>query len=678
MMRKFVSKHFKCAGKMFVVLGFCFLSVLLLSDGFAALLENDVEVKPNSDLIYYLNVSYDGVDKNGVSSSDTTKAEIKSGIMYVEDKIPEGLKFNGFVTTEDGTIGAVKRDTGEMCLGNVVDDTDGTETLNSYHGLHYDEATRTVTFAVKNLQAGCMLTVGIKTVTPTIDDPDTIEVETRRDFYNFATIRENLLTVFSNTVHVFMGDEFIQTYKVSYEYTGDIPSEAPTVPVATNYAEGISVGIAPNVNLEGYIFNGWTTTDASVSNGSFKMPANNVVFTGSFTKINPNKVTYSLDGIVPPNYVLPSDKEYYSGTMVSVDSLKVGDVFNGYRFLGWKSSDVTISADGDFTMPANDVVLVGEFEEVTYKVIYKFYDTVLPPNSDSYLPVTKEYRPGDTVTLETVTEPNGYKFLGWYKESSFTMPSEDVTIYGEWKVQTGTFEPTITKTVVSEKSYFRTGDTVKFKITVKNTATFAIRDVIVRENTADAKFVSGNGYTLSTDRIANISSIPAGGSVDLYSEYIIKSTDNVSVQNEVELLGALADNNYEIVDKEYKAAATVYLQSKIKVCKNIDGVAVDNTFQFKIEGNDYSTWVNLLKDECKTVYVDPGVYKVTEVLPQEYEISSITGLALESENSGNLTVETGKNYEVTFTNVFKKKGFLHSSGRIINKIMGRSEIQNET
>lgn len=670
-MNKINPKRLRNIGKIIGVFVLAFLSIFLLSDVFAALLDNDVEVKPNSDLIYYLDVSYDGVDKNGVSSSDTVKANIKSGVMYIEDKIPDGLKFNGFVTTEDGTIGAVKRDTGEMCLGNVIDDTDGTETLNSYHGLHYDEATRTVTFRVKNLQAGCKLTVGIKTITPsTVDDPDTADVETRIDFYNFATIKESALTKVSNTVHVFMGDEFLPTYNVSYVFTGDVPSEVPTIPTILNYVEGMSVGVAPNINIEGYTFSGWTTSDVTISNGSFKMPAKNVVLSGSFTKIIPNKVTYSLNGITPPSYVLPSDKEYYTGSMVSIDSLKEGDVFNGYRFLGWKSSEVTISKDGDFEMPDSDVALVGEFEEVTYKVIYKFYDTVLPPNSDTYLPTEKEYKPGDTVTLDIVTEPSGYKFLGWYKENTFTMPNEDVTVYGEWKVQKGTFEPTITKEVVGEKTYYRSGDTITFKITIKNNATFAIKDITVRENTEGVNFKTGTNYTLLTDRIASITSIPAGGKIELYSTYKVKSTDSVSINNKVELLGAAADNNYEIADKEYIATATVPLQSRIKICKKIDGVSVDNTFQFEINNTNYNTWINLNKDECKTLYVDPGTYEIREIIPQEYEIKTVTGLTIDEFGIGTLNVNAGSDYEVTFTNTFKKKGFLHSTGRIVNKVAG--------
>ena len=50
---------------------------------YAVVLDNDVEEEENSELTYYLDVSYDGVDKNGVESSDTTISEITSGYMYV-------------------------------------------------------------------------------------------------------------------------------------------------------------------------------------------------------------------------------------------------------------------------------------------------------------------------------------------------------------------------------------------------------------------------------------------------------------------------------------------------------------------------------------------------------------------------------------------------------------------
>ena len=657
------------------------LAFLIMRKSFAVVLDNDVEVAENSELTYYLNVSYDGVDKNGVSSTTTTVSDINSGYLYVEDKLPEGLIFSGFVTTEDGSIGAVKRGSADSCPGSVVDDTkeESTDTgvwnddytEYTYHGLHYDATTRTVRFAVKNLQAGCELTVGIRTTTPTIDDPNTPEKEVRRDFYNFATASEEGLVVQSNTVHTFMGSEFETMYSVSYEYAGSVPENAPTLPIPMTYSAGTSVGVAANASLEGYTFSGWTTDDVLITDGSFQMPEHEVVFQGSFTPVETYSVRYEIEGVTPPGYVLPTEKEYYAGTVVSLDSLQAGNVFNDYRFLGWSSSDVTIDSSSEFEMPEQDVVITGRFEEVTYRVSYQFYDTVLPPNAEDYLPETKSYRPGETVHVEDVLgEPSGYVFLGWYKESEFEMPEQDVVIYGEWKVQPGTFEPEITKQVVSTKDYYHYGDEVQFAITVTNLESFAIQNVIVRDDIAS--FEAGSNYTVLSDHVIQIDEIPAGESFEVYATYSVAKEDTGTIVNTAQILGATAENGYELYEKEYQATASFEIQSKITICKEVSGVSVPNTFQFAVTGvdNDFATWVTISKDECETIYVDPAAYRIREIVPQEYEILNVSGAI--TSNASVLEVVSGQDYQITYTNSFKKKGFYHSFGRVVNQILGVS------
>ena len=419
-----------------LIIGIIFTLVIRTSH--ADPLENDTEVEPNTDLTYYLKVKYDGVDKEGVESDDNTLANINSSYITVTDKIPEGLTFKDFVTTSDGSIGAAKRSDGTTpCAGNVVDDTNEASptqgewnqgnTEYTYHGLHYNAGTRTVTFKVKGLKAGCQLTVGIiTTTTATIDDPNTQEVETRRDFYNFAEAVEGPLSVPSNTVHAYMGNSATM-HNVSYSYTGTVPTGAPSAPSTTSYAEGAKVGVAASPTLEGYTFSGWTTNDATISNGSFTMPNTNVTLTGSFTAKTKHTVTYSITGTTPDGYVLPTTKSYSAGEIVEVDTLKAGDIINGYKFLGWTSS-VTIT-DGEFEMPNTNVTITGSFEQVTYKVSYRFHPGVLPPNSDSLLPADQNYTPGASVTLAADPSASGYKFLGWYHENNFTMPEENVVIY---------------------------------------------------------------------------------------------------------------------------------------------------------------------------------------------------------------------------------------------------------
>ena len=276
-------RYFETIIVVFALVVFILLLILFLDKSLATVLNNDVSIEENSELIYYLKVSYDGIDKNGVVSNASTVSEINSRTIFVEDKLPGGLIFSGFVTTSSGSIGAVKRSDGSICSGLVVDDTNSNGVWNSnnteytYHGLHYNVNNNTITFKVKDLQAGCDLTVGVITEAGDLDDVNTSNVELRRDFYNYFSAREREFTVNSNTVHVFMGDENISLYNVYYEYTGIVP-EGIISPSTTSYAPNSFVNMAANTNVEGYTFSGWTTNDVIVTDGNFTMPNSDVTF----------------------------------------------------------------------------------------------------------------------------------------------------------------------------------------------------------------------------------------------------------------------------------------------------------------------------------------------------------------------------------------------------------------
>ena len=517
-------------------LAFIIFFILIFHKSFAVSLESGTKVASNTDLTYYIDVIYDGVDASAVASSDTATANVNSDYIYVEDKLPDGLTFKNFVTTSDGTIGAVKRSDGTSCSGYVVGDS---------AGLVYDSATRTVSFKVKNLQAGCKLTVGIVTTTPNVDKSK------RRDFYNTAFAREDNFTFKSNTVHVFMGDETSSLYTVTYKYTGTVPDEA-VLPTTSSYSAGTTVGVEANPTVPGYNFSGWSSSEVTVSNGSFTMPSSNVTFTGSFTEKTKYAVTYSVTGNVPDGYISPLPKTYGAGDDVKVDTLKAGDIINGYKFLGWTSTTVDLS-EGIFTMPSESVSIVGKFEIVKYTVTYKFQGAVMPNNASSLLPATKSYAPGEMVTLEKISDVSGYKFMGWYKENTFEMPSNNVTIYGEWMLFNGNFAPEISISTVDAKSSYKKGEVVSFKIDVKNTAAYAITDVIVQENLSGATFSKSSNYTLLNSTTAKISTIAAGATASLNASYTAGSDIVNTITNTVELTGAIADNYYYIdQSKSYK------------------------------------------------------------------------------------------------------------------------------
>ena len=635
---------------------------MLFKPSSAQLLFDGVEVAEDSILTYYLKVTYDGVDKYGVVSSNDVMAKVNSGIIMVEDKIPQGLTFLEFVTSSDGSIGAVKKnDPNVLCLGKVIDD--GVINENSYHGLHYDPETRKVSFQVENLQAGCELTVGIKTKTPFLNDPNTPYTTDRKDFYNFAQTQEEDKTENSDTVHVFMGNESATLYDVTY--TLQNAPEGVTAPEVESYTANNEVSVAMEPTVEGYTFSGWTTSDVTINNGKFIMPNNNVTFTGSFIPKEKYRVTYLINGTTPNEYVLPEEKEYYEGKYVDLDSLKAGDIIGSYRFKGWVNQNIELTDTNKFVMPAADVLFVGEFEELTYEVSYQFYDAVLPPNATSLLPQTKKYHAGETVLIEDNPIASGYEFLGWYQEDEFIMPEEDIVIYGEWKELLGKFSPIITKTITSPKAYYQPGDIIDYSIIVENPEDFPLNNIMIQE-TGGSYFVAGEGYEVSSNNYAIIPTLAAHSSIVLSSKYQVKNTDRNSVLTESTITGALADNYYELRDGNYTSSQSATLKPPLKICNSITGIDSSEKIKFAITSDNKVTDILLGNNECKTIYLTPDTYRVRETIPQEYELITITGAV--SNNNTNFAVSEGNEYEINFVNQFKKKGFFHSFGRVINEI----------
>ena len=107
----------------------------------------------------------------------------------------------------------------------------------------------------------------------------------------------------------------IPSYQVKYAYTGTVPAGAPALPADETHKLHTDVTVAPEPTLDGYVFSGWTTVDASVSGNQFKMPGKDVTLTGSWTLRS--DLSYTV------NY-------YWNGTTDKVASSKTvdGQTFN--------------------------------------------------------------------------------------------------------------------------------------------------------------------------------------------------------------------------------------------------------------------------------------------------------------------------------------------------------------
>ena len=296
--------------------------------------------------------------------------------------------------------------------------------------------------------------------------------------YTFSGWNKENFTMPASDV-VISGSFKANSHTVRYELEGDVPANAPALPIAREYSYGEAVTIADDLKLEGYTFSGWnkenfTMDDEDVTiKGSFKvnsytvsyeyenapenapelpaaaaydyrqnvqiaaaptiegytfsgwdkedftMPASDVTIKGSWI-VNSHMVSYEVEGEFPADaLVLPESREYKYGEAVTIaDDLKL----EGYTFSGWDKED--------FAMIDEEVVIKGSFEINSYKVNYEYENA---PENAPALPETKEVKFNSKVEIAAAPTMEGYTFSGWDKED-FTMPASDVTIKGSWIV----------------------------------------------------------------------------------------------------------------------------------------------------------------------------------------------------------------------------------------------------
>lgn len=211
-------------------------------------------------------------------------------------------------------------------------------------------------------------------------------------------------------------------YKVTYEYTGTIPADAPALPGEASYKAGKNVTVAETPTLEGYTFSGWTTSDAAVSSdGSFTMPSKEVKLTGSWTLRS--DLSYTV------HY-------YWNGTNESVkaDNVVTGQTFN------------TIVTEEPATVigytPVSDAAVELKIGTGTNEITFYYYKNVeLVANSATYL---------FDNTAKTVSDYKAYSTEDTAKETELNITFDGVTAT-RTETQPGTYDVTFTGTTVGAK-----------------------------------------------------------------------------------------------------------------------------------------------------------------------------------------------------------------------------------
>ena len=156
----------------------------------------------------------------------------------------------------------------------------------------------------------------------------------------------------------------IPSYNVSYAYTGEVPAGAPDAPAAASHKQNSTVSVAAAPVLDGYTFSGWSTNDATVSDGSFKMPGKNVTLTGSWSPRS--DLSYTV------NY-------YWNGT---TDKVADSKVVSDQTFGDTVTDETPIAIDGYTAVPDQTSNLtIGTGANVINFYYYK--NVELTANSDT-------------------------------------------------------------------------------------------------------------------------------------------------------------------------------------------------------------------------------------------------------------------------------------------------------
>ena len=191
--------------------------------------------------------------------------------------------------------------------------------------------------------------------------------------------------------------------------------------VEVKYGEQIPAQTAPE--REGYTFSGWSEIPAT-------MPASDVTITGTYV---PNKYTVKF---VFGNEVLYEQLQDF-GTAITIPNVTEPE---GWLFSGW-------DPEVDATVPAHDVTYTATLTENNFRLTYYL---------ENELWIIQDLKFGEEIGLPEVPEKEGYTFAGWknaqgQSDMPETMPSRDLTYYGDYTINQYTVKFVFAGKVISEK-----------------------------------------------------------------------------------------------------------------------------------------------------------------------------------------------------------------------------------
>ena len=359
------------------------------------------------------------------------------------------------------------------------------------------------------------------------------------------------------------------SYTVKYQYTGTVPTGASTLPPEETYKYGAEVTVAANATAPDHDFFGWGTTDASINNGKFVMPAKNVTITGSWTLKDPTAVNVDLNNHIYKTFTsdtadIPNDKLTFNVTVSgksdnAVSMTRSGsveftkqDVQDGRtsKAFAFASDSLTFTAAGEYTfevVEGTTPVING----LTYNVNNEahLFTIVVDKKENANELYVKEVRVGTaeytgnalTATLAYATITNNYIEPKKTFDLNNTIFKTFTPVAGGLPIPTGegisyTFTAQMTEQTEEGVADGNTGRNYILKATLTGEVTEANKVPFKVEGASEVSFAPGTYYFLvREDSSATVTGTVNGTIHNDSQAYLLTLTVNEDLSFETEV-----------------------------------------------------------------------------------------------------------------------------------------------
>ena len=540
-----------------------------------------IDTTNNIATVYYTRnsykVTYKYEGKVPTGASDTpAEATYKYGtsVTVAEDATAPGYTFSGW-DHEDFTMPA-----NDVVIKGSFTANDDTE----YKVEHYLEDLDGKTFTLKETETLAGTTATTATAKP-------------KQYPGF-TFNENVEgTITSGTI---TGDGKLvlklyytrNSYEVTYEYEGEVPTGASELPAKATYKYGENVTVAGAATALGYTFSGWDKKE------NFTMPASNVVIKGSFTANDDTqyKVEHYLEDLNGEKFTL-KDTETLAGT-TDTTATATPKQYPGFTYdstvEGTKTSG-TITGDGQ-------LVLKLYYTRNTYKyTVHYFYNGVEDENKAEEFEALYEEK------INEYTTKNQGRYTEYNKESS-NRTKEALLVIGTGSnyinVYYGTPNVTISKNV--NKTAVKVGDTLHYTIKVTETRGLVDASGInvtdpIPEGLENVRNITHNGNLNEGNVEWNNLTITKNSSITLeFDATVSANTIGRTISNTANLGGTTSGNSNTVTTTVSELKAAVKEVKKGTTGKDAVNIVLVMDLSYSMQEKKVSDNVTTRLDAAKT------------------------------------------------------------------------------